>query len=110
MFEYLMMAGTYDSRKVDRSEFDWGFISTASVNDGEHPYETAVKHKDYGDGKIIIVEAYECIVQAQAGHKKWVKTMTAKRPPAKLTDCVNAGVAQFAKAFGCNLDKSRTDL
>ena len=106
MFEFLTMMGTYESRKVARDDYPWGFISTAAVNDGSKPYETAVQHKSYGDG-MVIVENYDTKTAAQDGHAKWVKTMTAKKLPAKLVDCNNAGIAAFGAALGMSFDKKR---
>lgn len=102
----LGMIGSYKSRKVDRFEADWGFISTARVTDGSKPYETAVQHKDYGDGNMVIVECYDTKEQAQAGHVKWVGIMTSN-PPDELVDCNNAGLAQFGSALGANFNKKR---
>lgn len=101
MFNFFVMMGNYEDRKVARDEFSWGFISTVSVTDGEKTYETAVKHERYSKGgSMIIVENYDTKSEAEAGHAKWVKTMTAKKLPDKLVDCCNAGIAQLCKAFG----------
>lgn len=97
MFDFLLDVGNYEDRKVDRSEFEWGFISTARVSDGSQPFETAVQHPDYNDGSMVIVEAYATKALAQEGHKKWVEIMTAKKLPGSLTDCANSMIAQ---AFG----------
>lgn len=101
------MAGNYDSRKVARDEFPWGFISTAYVNDGSKPYETAVEHPDYNAGSMVIVESYDTKVEAKRGHKKWVKRMTGKPLPVILFDCCNAGVAQLCAALGMNFEHKR---
>lgn len=100
MFSFINDINNYDSRKVGRDDFDWGFISTARVSDGAKPYETAVEHPDYNDGSMVIVEAYDTIKEAEAGHKKWAKAMTAKKIPDFLVDCCNSGVGSLAKAFG----------
>ena len=81
MFE---MMGNYASRKVARFEKDDLMVSTCSVTDADKPYETAVAHPSYNDGKIVIVEDYNTVEEAQTGHDKWVKTMTAKKLPATL--------------------------
>ena len=87
MFEFLSMMGNYESRKVDRYNGPDGFyISTAAVNDSDHHYETAVAHPQFNDGKLIIVEMYDTKAEAQAGHTKWVQTMTAKTLPKSLAD------------------------
>ena len=93
MFEFLKDVDNYESRCVERSEFDWGYISTAKVNDGRKPYETAIKHTRYHDNKITIVEAYDTVEEAKAGHERWVSTMTADQLPESLTDCENACIA-----------------
>lgn len=98
MFDFLSMAGTLDSRKVDRNEYDWGFISTVSVNDGSEPYETAVKHTDYNDGAMVIVEAYGTKQEAADGHGRWVETM--QNPPESLPECDNAAIAKLASVLG----------
>ena len=105
MFQFIMMAGNYENRKVGRDDFPWGFVSTAYVNDGVMDYETAVEHKDYNGGPIVIVENYATKDQAEAGHAKWVKTMTAKKLPKELRDCCNSELAQFANAIGGKFDK-----
>lgn len=100
MFGFLADVGNYADRVVGRDDFDWGFISTCSVSDGAKPYETAVKHKLYCETDMVIVEAYDNKEAAEAGHKKWLGTMTAKVLPEQLTDCCNSEVAQLADAFG----------
>lgn len=102
------MAGNYDSRKVGRDDFDWGFVSTCSVTDGEKPYETAVAHNEYRDaGNMVIVEHYDTKDEAAAGHAKWVQTMTTEPLPEKLVDCANAAIAQLAGAFGADFTYAR---
>ena len=113
MFEFMLDAGNYEDRMVDRSEYEWGFISTARCSDGSHPYETAVSSSEYAkvsdpdetDG-MTIVEAYDSPEAAQEGHDRWVKTMT-KHPPEGLTDCCNAGIAEFGTALGMEFAEVR---
>jgi hypothetical protein len=101
MFNFLFMEGSYEGRKVGRFDADWGFISTAEVNDGELPYETAVAHNAYRDGgDMVIVEAYDTREGAVLGHERWVKKMTAKNLPKQLVDCCNAEIAQLATMDG----------
>ena len=95
MFEFLLMAGTYDSRAVGRDEFDWGFVSTARVNDGRRPFETAVEHTAYNGGRMVIVESYLTEDAAAKGHVRWVATMTADELPDALVDCGNAEISQL---------------
>lgn len=94
------MAGNYEQRCVGRHDIDdHTFISTAEIYDGSHPYETGVKHPEYNDGSMVIVEAYDTREEAEAGHAKWVKTMTADELPTELVDCCNAGIAQLCDAL-----------
>ena len=98
------MIDNYDDRKVDRYEQNGLIVDTCSVNDGDHPYETAVSHPKYNSGEWVIVEAYDTKEEAQAGHDKWIETMTAKKLPATLKDCGNALIAQLAESAGCDLE------
>ena len=98
MVSFVGMSASYESRKVSRNEFSWGFISTAGVSDGHQPYETAVCHNGYthnGERSgMCIVEAYSTIEEAKLGHKKWLKIMQ-DNPPEKLIDCKNAGIVDL---------------
>ena len=105
MLNFLVDSGNYASRKVGRDNFEWGFVSTAKVSDGTHPYETAVEHNKYGDGKMVIVAAYDTRAEAEAGHAAWVATMTTEPLPPVLRDCCNSGISQVCRAFGESLDK-----
>lgn len=91
IFNFLKDFGTYESRKVARDEFDWGFISTAAVSDGSRPYETAVEKNGY----MVIVEAYDTKEQAHMGHLEWLIKMTDPNGPPKLKDCSNSGIQQL---------------
>lgn len=99
MFDFLLMGDNYESRKVGRFDAEWGFISTAYVNDAEQPYETAVEHREYNNGKIVIVEGYDTRQEALEGHSRWVATMTAETLPDKLVDRGSAGIAQMIDLF-----------
>lgn len=103
MFDFMGMMGNYDSRKVDRYDDDDIFISTAMVTDGQKPFETAVAHPEYNDGKIVIVEMYDTEGEAQIGHLNWVKTMTADILPKEIVDCCNAGVSQLGEVAGIDM-------
>ena len=107
MFDFLSMMDNYDDRKVDYFEDCDLQVSTASVTDGAHPYETAVAHLEYNSGKYVIVEAYGDAEQAQTGHDRWVKLMTSDDLPDRLTDCANSGVSQFGQAIGVQMEFSR---
>lgn len=95
MFEFLSMAGNYDSRKVDRYEEGDLLVSTANVIDSDHPYETAISHPNYNDDDFVIVEEYDEIGDAREGHNKWVKLMTAEKLPETLKDVSTAEVAKL---------------
>lgn len=103
MFGFMDMMGNYDSRKVDRYETEGLLVSTCSVTDGQKPFETAVSHRSYNDGKWVIVEMYDTEAKAQIGHLNWVKTMTADALPKKLVDCCNAEVSQLGEAVGIDM-------
>lgn len=96
LFDFVDMDGTYDERCVGRYDDEnvGLMVSTASVNDGAHPFETAVAHPEYNNGSMVIVEAYDTKKEAKAGHEQWEKAMTAKELPERLVDCCNAEVAQ----------------
>ena len=95
MFDFLSMADNYEERKIDRFKNDDMVIDTCSVNDGRLPYETGIAHKEYNEGKWIIVEAYSDKEFAQKGHEKWVLFMTGLKPPDFLQDCQNAEVSRL---------------
>ena len=106
MFSFFDMVGTYEDRKVDCTPFSWGFVSTARVNDGRQPYETAVQSNEYGTvrdlkktNEMIIVEAYDNSSDAQEGHDKWCKVME-EDPPFELIDCLNAEITRAESEAG----------
>lgn len=99
MFDFLLHADDYEQRCIGRFDADWGFVSTARVYDADKPYETAVKHPDYNDGKIVIVEPYDTRGEAEKGHAKWVDTMTAEKLPDTLQDKSLAGLAVMLDVF-----------
>ena len=94
MFDFLYDHDDYDERKIGRDNFDWGFISTAYVSDGQLPYETAVGHKDYHTN-MIIVEAYSSKEDAKIGHDNWLIKMTEDVLPEFLQDCHNSELSQM---------------
>ena len=105
LFDFLdmMAAGSYEERRVGRYDDEnvGLMVSTASVNDGAHPFETAVAHPEYNDGAMVIVEAYDTKEDAKVGHERWVTTMIAKELPKQLVDCCNSEVGQLSSAAGC---------
>lgn len=99
MFGFMSMAGNYEDRKVDRYEIKDLIISTCSVNDSDHPYETAISHKSYNDGHWVIVEHYDDLESSKLGHSKWVKKMISKKLPKELKDVSTSDVAKFCNLF-----------
>ena len=95
LFGFLSMLDNYGDRKVAKDYYDWGFVSTVAVNDGKQPFETAVQHPNYNGGDMVIVEAYDTRDEAQAGHARWVQTMTSDSLPETLKDCSNSYIAQL---------------
>lgn len=100
IFNFESDIGNYEERKIGRDDFAWGFISTARVSDGVKPFETAVEHGNYNDGRMVIVDHYDTKAQAITGHAKWVKTMTTAPLPAALKDCANSHVQQLIETLG----------
>ncbi len=107
MFDFFSMMGTHEARKVDNTVIKNCTVDTCSVNDGSQPFETGIQHPEYHDGKWVIVEAYDTKEDAQKGHDKWVKIMSAKKLPAKLVDCCNAEIAQFSNELGSDMEFAR---
>lgn len=101
MFEFINDMFNYETRKVDcwQNEDEDQMVSTARVSDGTRPYETAFQHPEYNDGKIVIVEAYDTLEDARAGHTRWLKLMTEGPLPESLRECCNAGIAQLLGAL-----------
>lgn len=99
MFGFFSMAYDYDQRRVDHTDLGDGFwVDTAAVNDASQPYETAVEHPEYNDGKMVIVEMYDSIEEAQEGHNRWVATMSSELPES-LTDKGTAEIAEVIDAL-----------
>ena len=103
---FIADTGNYDERMVDRTKFDWGYISTARVSDGKQPLETAVCSNEYAKAEdlkvtseMVVVEAYDDQEAAQEGHDRWVKIMT-ENLPKELIDCNNSAICQLGEAFG----------
>jgi len=79
--------GAYGEGTAPKVAFYKGdfFVSTISgVEDSEHPFETAVSHKQYYGGKWICVEEYDTLEDAKVGHEKWIGIM--KNLPDNLVD------------------------
>lgn len=90
-------ANNHDERCVARLENPDArlLVSTVRVNDGDHPYETAIAHPEYNRGAMVIVEAYDTREEAAAGHERWVAAMTAPTLPESLADCRNSYISQL---------------
>lgn len=98
MFGFTSMSGNYNSRCVDYFEGDGFAISTARVTDSTHPFETAVGHPEYNNGKWVIVELYDSHESAKSGHAQWVSKMTNGKLPESLIDVSGADIALLADA------------
>lgn len=99
MFSFLDMMSNYEDRKVDNFEEGDLFIDTCAVNDSAKPYETAIGHPNYNDGKLVIVELYDTKEQAQEGHNKWVKIMTTEPLPERLYDASQNALSSLLDMF-----------
>lgn len=94
MINFMNVIGTYDERKIDKFEEGDLIIDTCLVTDSEKPYETAISHPKFNNGKWVIVELYDTKEEAKKGHNKWVKIMTSKEFPKELNDVSSAKIAQ----------------
>lgn len=100
MFEFFSMLGTYEDRKVARYEDGDIVLSTAWVNDSDRPYETALSHPDYHEGKFIVLQVYDLKEEAEDGHAKWEEIVRNGQLPETLEDVGEAEIAEFARACG----------
>ena len=82
---------SYEDRCVDKTETDWGFMSTAAVPDGKQPYETGMGNEHYEDhpNEIMILEGYDTKEEAQEGHDKWLDVFN-NCPPETFTEVINS--------------------
>ena len=90
--------GPYSERRVDSFRQGDLFVSTVRVPDADAPFETAVGHPDYNEGRLVIVEEYSDIDEAREGHKVWVALMTAEELPTKLTSVSTSRAAGLRDA------------
>lgn len=95
MFSFLKDTDNYEDRKVARFEQGDVLVSTARVSDSLQPFETAVAHPDYNNGKLVIVQMYDTKEEASIGHNKWVKLMTSDNLPDELVDVSTAEIRQL---------------
>jgi hypothetical protein len=98
MFDFISMIGTYDSRKVDNTVVNSEIVvDTCAVTDSAQPYETGIESKLYNDGSWVIVELYDTIEEAQAGHDRWVEKMA--NPPKELIDVSTSSIKSLYNAL-----------
>src|SRR5579885_1405803 len=95
----LSNAGNYESRRVGRYEQGKTSVSTAAVYDASYNYETAVAHPDYNQGKWVIVESYNDLEDAKAGHNRWVAMVKQNKLPNPLKDIGGGLIGKLANAI-----------
>lgn len=93
------MFANYEYRKVGRYEFEEGFLSTCQVGDSKYPYESAISHKKYNNGEIIIIENYNSEKEAKEGHEKWKKMIINNELPSKIEDVGACFLSQIRNAL-----------
>jgi hypothetical protein len=99
-FNFARMLFNYEERKVENTKTKTGaVVDTCEASDTLHPYETAVKHKNYNDNRWIVVEEYDSKDGAIAGHERWVKIMEAEKLPTELKDVSSCGIAVLRNAL-----------
>lgn len=86
--DFLPMFGTYDERLVGNyTSDDQRFaVDTCAVTDTPYPFETALRHPSYNNGEWVIVETYDSLNSAKAGHDKWVDLLLSDNLPYTLVD------------------------
>lgn len=104
MFNFIEMDGTYDDRKVGRYDNGGVSVSTARVNDGRKPFETAIRHPYYNSGRWVVVECYDTKEEAEHGHEKWIEVITTEPLPDKLVDCANSMISQLGDVVGLEME------
>lgn len=100
LFGFVNDLYNYEDRKVARYEKGDLLVSTCHVSDGRQPFETAIQLPLYNNGSLIPVAAYDTIQEARAGHKLWVKTITAQSLPDCITECFNSVVGTILHQLG----------
>ena len=80
------MIFNYEERKVQRDECENFTLDTCEVYDRTWIYETAVSHKNYNNGKWIILEGTNTKEAALEAHKKWLKGFI-EGVDYRLVDC-----------------------
>ncbi len=102
-----LVVNTVRTSRVFTREGEEG--TTSGVED---LYLTAVSHEDYNKnpgrgigrgrnrGEWIVAERYNSLEEAQAGHLRWISTLTAGSLPAEVMDSGNSEWAQAKDALG----------
>jgi len=73
--------------KIEKDLFHAGAVSTISTKDSTKPFETAIAHRSFNNGRWIVVEEYDNVEDAKTGHSKWKKDMFIdEHLPDELTD------------------------
>ena len=73
----LGMIGNYEQRVVKNDKTTDFILDTAEVYDRSWIYETAVSHKDFNNGKWIILDGTNTREDALKAHEKWLKALEA---------------------------------
>jgi len=102
MFNFLSMVDNYEDRLVDNFTQGDLVVDTAAVTDSKQPYETGIEHPKYNGGELVIVELYDTKEEAQVGHDKWVKIMTAKKLPKELKNVSSCEIAEAIDSLNGN--------
>ncbi len=98
-FDFMVDMGNHEERKIETYDENDLFVDTCRVSDSSKPYETAVAHPAYNNGKIVIVELYDTPEEAKQGHKQWVDKML-NSPPQQLVDVSTSASAILVRANG----------
>jgi len=93
------MASNHEDRVVDNFKKDKIIVDTCMVTDSDQPFETGVSHPAWNNSAWVIVEMYLTKTEAQAGHNKWVKIITADVLPKKLVDVSTSTIKKYMILF-----------
>lgn len=99
MFDFINMIGNHEQRKIDQYNNGKLCIDTCMVTDSDEPYETGIVHPNYNNNEWVIVEMYGTKEEAQKGHNKWIKIMTAKELPSELKDVSTSTIKKMVDIF-----------
>ena len=89
-----------EERCVDRYEDDNLLVSTVTTRDRGQLFETAIKHPQYNNGALVIVQEYNTKEEAQVGHDEWVEKMTQNELPKELMDMSTCKIAELCFGVG----------